>query len=224
MATPPAAPHPGPLPAPEPASPVHGAVVRGTDATLAWPPVEGATGYRVQVAADEGFRRLFVDTRLGPVTSLTVQNLLGDGDGTVWWRVASVSGSVAGAFSKDAEFQIAYPEARATAGPRTASVPTTGGREFLWLSVAIVISTIGVLAAFALFPGLDGLPEDVGEAQDSTRRALRAQQDTAAARLARYTARDSTGFTIPIDTAIADVVRADSARAGTVTLLPDAAR
>lgn len=224
MADTPTAPRSGRLPAPEPVSPVHGAVVRGVDATLSWRPVEGATGYRVQVASDEAFHMLYVDTRLGPVTTLTVQNLLGDEDGVIWWRVATVTGSVAGPFGKDAEFQLAYPEQRVHTGARTASAPITGHREFVWLIAAIVASTLGVLAAFIFFPGLDGLPEEVGQAQDSTRRALRAQQDTAAVRLTRYTARDSTGFTIPIDTAIADVARADAGRTGTVTLLPDPAR
>lgn len=227
---------------PEPLAPVHGAVVRGADAKLTWRGVEGAEGYHVQVAADEAFTKLAVDAPVGAATTLTVQNVLGGASGLVWWRVAARTASGRGAFCKDAEFQLApagadaepsrvgaTPEAGSQAGreaareqgANSARAGRMGRREYYGLIGATLLTIFGIVVAFVLFPGLEGLPDEVRAADDSTRNALRAEQDSMTFRLHRFTRADSARYTIPIDSAIAERVRL-AVPAGAVELLPDA--
>lgn len=110
---------------------------RGSDVTLRWQPVEGAQGYRVQVAADEDFTTLVVDSRLGPVTSLHVRGIVPGDDGRLFWRVAAKGGDFA-----EASFRCERDGKGASSG--------TSSRTFLL--VGTVLALVVGLLAFWLTP------------------------------------------------------------------------
>lgn len=212
--------------APELVAPVQGAPVRGGAAKLVWKPVEGATGYHVQAAADEAFARRIVDTRLGDVTSLVVQRILHGQEGAVYWRVAAIGAGGTGAFSEPAEFisspaPAEEPHAGLTAesGAETAGQAArhdpsevrrhghaTGRAEFGVLVAALILTAIGIGIAFIAFPGLSRTPGAQPDQQQNVADSLRRQQQQQAASLQRYQA-DSTGYAIPIDSAISRMAR-----------------
>lgn len=110
--------------------------VRGSDVTLRWKPVDGARGYRVQVAADEAFETLVVDSRLGPVTSLHVRALTPGDDGRLFWRVAAKGGDYASA---------SFPFERAAAS-------ASAGSSRALLLGGLALALVAALLAFVLTP------------------------------------------------------------------------
>lgn len=205
---------------PELVAPVQGAPVRGGSAKLVWKPVEGATGYHVQAAADEGFTRRIVDTHLGDVASLVIHRVLHGQEGQVFWRVAAIGPGGTGAFSEAAEFISSPAPAEephagltAEAGAETAAQgarehPTpvqrhdTGRAEFGVLVLAILLTVVAAGIAFIAFPGLDSELAIQSTEEQTVPTSLQQQQREQAEALNRYQA-DSTGYTIPIDSAIA---------------------
>ncbi|MCA0269012.1 MAG: hypothetical protein LCH53_07320 [Bacteroidetes bacterium] len=110
--------------------------VYGSDVTLRWKTVEGARGYRVQVAADEAFETLVVDSRLGPVTSLHVRALAPGDGGRLYWRVAAKGGDYATA---------SFPLERKAAATRA-------GNSKAVLLGGLVLTLVAALLAFVLTP------------------------------------------------------------------------
>lgn len=85
------------LPAPTPAAPVAGVVLHGGDVPLRWEPVDGATGYEVEIAGapgsgwSSGLRRTATPTLIAAPDR---------GRGVMSWRVRALRGNESGPFSE----------------------------------------------------------------------------------------------------------------------------
>ena len=93
-----------------PLAPVGGAPVDAAAVPLRWTSVPGATGYRLQVAADRAFERPLFDVPLGPSTSMTLYGLLPERGQTFYWRVESTGGEGAKRWSEAATFRAVPDE------------------------------------------------------------------------------------------------------------------
>ena len=100
-------------------SPADGAI--GPDSpAFAWQPVDGASGYRIQIAADPGFATILASAETGDVS---YQQLAPFGDGAVvYWHVAALRDGVDPAWSATWSYQVAAP---ATPEPPTATPQPT---------------------------------------------------------------------------------------------------
>lgn len=74
---------------PAPLAPAREGRVREPQALLRWAAIEGAAGYRVQVAAEASFAAPLLDAELEAVDSLVTPTTLPEG--TYWWRIATRS-------------------------------------------------------------------------------------------------------------------------------------
>ncbi len=64
-------------------------VVDGRAVTFEWLPVPGASGYRFQIAYDEQFTEVEIETRVGDTTAFTVYDVLPIEGARMMWRVAA---------------------------------------------------------------------------------------------------------------------------------------
>ncbi len=100
-------------------SPADGAIGPNSPA-FAWQPVDGASGYRIQIAADPGFATILASAETGDVS---YQQLAPFGDGAVvYWHVAALRDGVDPAWSATWSYQVAAP---ATPEPPTATPQPT---------------------------------------------------------------------------------------------------
>lgn len=121
---------PNPLPAVPVLLPLNGAVFDKPTADLSWYPAPGATGYRVQVATDEGFATIVRDEAVTDI-GLDIEELV---PGSYWWRVqATGDGGLAAAFAGPASFEVVG----ATAGISTAVAGIGGTSAVLAATTAV---------------------------------------------------------------------------------------
>lgn len=81
-------------PAPVLLAPREAAVIDGAEVTFRWEPVEGATTYRLEVAADTAFENILFGEEVGDQTSVRLTNAFPEDGETYYWRV--LAGSEAG--------------------------------------------------------------------------------------------------------------------------------
>lgn len=77
---------PQPLPAPVPVAPLEEEVVDGQSVTFTWEPVDGAQGYRLEVAHDSEFDDLAYEQDVDGTTHTATDVFVTDGE-TYFWRV-----------------------------------------------------------------------------------------------------------------------------------------
>ena len=105
--------------APQLLGPAPNDIVDGRAVTFEWDDIQGASGYRVQVAYDEDFTDLQLDADVGSATALTVYDALPVDGARLLWRVAAqFSGK--NLFSDAQEIEVAV---------ETVPVPTTEVEE-----------------------------------------------------------------------------------------------
>lgn len=105
-------------------SPAAGAFVDGSAPLFAWTEIPGATSYRLQVAADAAFTRLFADVTVTQ-TALTLLGFLPEDGATCHGRVQAL-GRTAGPWSVPVPFIASEDEraaAQPTPAPRTSEKP-----------------------------------------------------------------------------------------------------
>jgi hypothetical protein len=112
------------------------------------------------------------------------------------------------------------PEAR-VAARRAQLAPPNRNRAFVAVFGITVLTLAFFLGVFFFFPGLDGGSSEKAAQIDSVRTSLRTRDSLDAAALERYNAVRDTGgavrgYTIPIDSAMQDVVRTTGDSAGAV--------
>lgn len=131
------------LPPPPPVllSPVNGATAIGTDPTLAWQLVDGATSYNVQIAANASFSPI---TRQW--TSVTGSNVSVTGlsqASTYYWRVAATNATGTGNWSAPFSFTTRgaqLPDAPSLVYPADRAGSVTVPLTFQWTPLAGVLS------------------------------------------------------------------------------------
>lgn len=156
--------------------------VQNAETVLRWQPVEGAAGYRVQVAADPTFETLVVDQRLGPLTSLRVRRLAAGDEGRLYWRVGAKGGPFA-----EASFPVETPRRRAAASDDRSSRTALG----LGVLGALVLGAL----AFALVPTHSEFVVEQARRDSIAADSVRAAEaGGAAAAPATTTAADSTAL------------------------------
>lgn len=141
-----------------PSQPVLLAPVRGAAATLPvklqWQASERATGYNVQVSAQDSFATLVAAQDYTPITSMTVSTL--PNNARYYWRVRAIGGAGASLWSETWTFTLGTPINQRLAAP-TLLTPVNGATAvpltatFTWkpvdgaLSYALQLSTGGVV-------------------------------------------------------------------------------
>lgn len=96
------------LPPPMAATPANAQIVYGTSPELSWSPVDGAAGYWVEIAADQGFNRL-VDSRFGHEPPTYTPPELRPGE--YFWRIAALDNfGLPGERSSPQSFTVAIDE------------------------------------------------------------------------------------------------------------------
>ena len=100
-------------------SPADGSI--GPDSpAFAWQPLDGASGYRIEIAADPGFATVLASVE---TADASYQQLAPFGDGAVvYWHVAALRDGVDPAWSATWSYQVAAP---ATPEPPTATPEPT---------------------------------------------------------------------------------------------------
>ncbi len=98
---------------PVPIYPIHGDVVDTDAPAFTWEAVPEASGYRVQVASDEGFDDIIIDLTVDQTTSLTLFGRLPDEAVSRHWRVCALfPNDTEGPWSESVQFET-DPEAAA---------------------------------------------------------------------------------------------------------------
>lgn len=129
---------------PSPVDPQDGSITDGFATTFEWEPVEGATGYRLQVAQDTAFEDLKFDADLGRAQSITLYDLLPLDGPELRWRVEARRKDEAATWSPPARFRAVSNYAEYTRrSPETGPMrPTTPGADAL----AAISGTAGTYA------------------------------------------------------------------------------
>lgn len=92
--------------APLPQAPIDGEPADASALTFEWTPVEGAAGYRLQVAPSDAFGEVLIDLPLAATDALTVYGLLPPGT-AYYWRVRARVGDEERPWSRPAAFHAA---------------------------------------------------------------------------------------------------------------------
>ncbi len=105
-------PHSSSLPSPKLIVPVDRQAAEPGPVTFRWEPVDGATGYELEVARDPQFEDILVQEELDAVTSHTVTGVFEDIENIgLYWRVRSMGEDGPGSYGTPGQFIIATPEA-----------------------------------------------------------------------------------------------------------------
>ena len=158
--------------------PVGGAQIDSLAAHFTWNALPGTKTYRLQVAADDAFNQLVVDSNIGATNDVTVFDLIPPTGASMYWRVQAEGDA---GWSAPERFTAARDNAdvapaattQRTATPAAARASTTGATAdsdvrpadyltgttsttSLMTSVVVMVVTIAVVLV-ALFVGAPGM-------------------------------------------------------------------
>lgn len=156
-------------------TPTNGGIAQGSALDLRWRGPVGTDGYRVQIAQDERFEQVILDTEIPSTDSLTVLEMLPENGSSFYWRVQPQSKRQAHAWSSAFSFTSAsstavqaavsttMTTARATVpvpmpafdpesfdGPVPPYLTGTSSSGEAWAIVALMVVTSIVLAGLLL--------------------------------------------------------------------------
>lgn len=124
---------------PVPVRPAADEAIDPYTASFNWEGVSGATGYELQVAADEGFEQLLIQEEVGEEQAFTAGEALADHPGPYFWRVRAKTEAGWGSFTEPIRFEAASEEVldAADAAPRPDEQEDLGPAPALFKAAAV---------------------------------------------------------------------------------------